>query len=118
MAIDINNLSVKEIDDLIISLKERQNEIRQHGIQQIKQLAISINIHVEIYVPTDNKRISSKVRASIRYRDPGNHKNTWTGKGRIPRWLSAYINQGQSIDKFKISLNRSDRVVPKHSQEY
>ncbi|MBL1265492.1 H-NS histone family protein [Methylomicrobium sp. RS1] len=101
MAIDNNNLSVKEIDDLIFSLKERQNELRLRGIQQIKQLAESINIHVEIFVPGDIERFSNKVRPSIKYRDPNNHKNTWTGKGRIPRWLSAYINQGQSIDIFK-----------------
>jgi DNA-binding protein H-NS len=102
MAMDFNNLSVKEIDDLIFSLKERQSELRIHGIQQIKQLAESINIHVEIFVPSDNERISKKLRPTIKYRDPNNHKNTWTGKGRIPRWLSAYINQGQSIDIFKI----------------
>ncbi|WP_445368139.1 H-NS family nucleoid-associated regulatory protein [Methylomonas sp. BW4-1] len=98
---DFNNLSVTEIDDLIFSLRERQNELRLNGIQQIMQLAESINIHVEIFMPDDNKRLSNNVRPSIKYRDPSNHKNTWTGKGRIPRWLSAYINQGQSIDRFK-----------------
>lgn len=102
MAIDINNLSVKEIDNLIFSLKERRNELRLLGIHKIKQLAESINIHVEIVVPRDNERISNKVRPAIKFRDPNNHKNAWTGKGRIPRWLSAYINQGQSIDRFKI----------------
>jgi DNA-binding protein H-NS len=102
MNIDINDLSLKEIEDLIFSLKERQNELRLRGIQQIKQLAESINLHVEIFVPNDNEIPPNKVRPSIMYRDPDNHKNTWSGKGRIPRWLSAYINQGQSIDIFKI----------------
>jgi DNA-binding protein H-NS len=87
MEIDINNLSVKEIEDLIFSLKERQNELRLCGIHQIKQLAESINVHVEIILPSDNKSLSNKVRPNM-YRDPDNHKNTWTGKGRIPRWLS------------------------------
>lgn len=28
---------------------------------------------------------------AIKYRDPNNPENTWTGRGRMPRWMTAAI---------------------------
>lgn len=32
----------------------------------------------------------------IKYRDPENPENTWTGRGRTPRWLVAALKRGRS----------------------
>ena len=37
------------------------------------------------------------------YRDPNNTQNTWSGRGRAPRWLAALENQGAKREAFRIS---------------
>lgn len=33
---------------------------------------------------------------AVKYRDPKNPDNTWTGRGRMPRWLAAATKGGQA----------------------
>lgn len=35
---------------------------------------------------------------AIKYRDPDNPENTWTGRGRMPRWMTAAI-EGKGAQK-------------------
>ncbi len=35
---------------------------------------------------------------AIKYRDPDNPENTWTGRGRMPRWMTAAI-EGKGAKK-------------------
>ena len=39
-------------------------------------------------------------KVAIKYRNPANHQETWTGRGRTPTWLQAKIDAGQSRDAF------------------
>jgi DNA-binding protein H-NS len=41
------------------------------------------------------------VKVAIKYRGP-NSGETWTGRGKLPRWLSAYIAQGKTKAEFLI----------------
>jgi len=38
-----------------------------------------------------------------RYRNPDNHTETWSGRGKQPRWLAAAITKGHSIEEFRIA---------------
>lgn len=37
-----------------------------------------------------------------KYRDHANPSVTWSGRGKLPRWLSAQISLGRQLDEFKI----------------
>jgi len=37
-----------------------------------------------------------------KYRNPENADETWSGRGKPPRWMSAYLEQGKSKDEFLI----------------
>lgn len=37
-----------------------------------------------------------------RYRDPANPFNTWSGRGKRPDWLRAYLEQGAQLSDFEI----------------
>lgn len=34
-------------------------------------------------------KVSRRSPVPVKYRDPENSTNTWTGRGRMPRWLAA-----------------------------
>ena len=38
----------------------------------------------------------SKGKVAVKYRDPKNPENTWTGRGRMPRWLAAATKGGKA----------------------
>lgn len=40
--------------------------------------------------------------ASIQFRDPENAEHTWSGKGRVPKWLQEKIDQGATKEQFQI----------------
>ena len=35
-------------------------------------------------------------KVAIKYRDPSNAANTWTGRGRMPRWMTAATKGGKA----------------------
>ena len=37
-----------------------------------------------------------KGAVAVKYRDPKNPQNTWTGRGRMPRWLTAAMKGGKA----------------------
>lgn len=40
----------------------------------------------------------------VKYRDPKNPENTWTGRGRMPRWLTAVTGRGKGkLEDFAVS---------------
>jgi len=53
-----------------------------------------------VHTPVVAKK-ASKVR--IKYRDPKNPENTWTGRGMSPRWLVAAEKGGAKRDSFLVA---------------
>lgn len=40
--------------------------------------------------------------ASIKYRNPKDTSQTWTGRGRKPNWLVGALKKGAKIDSFSV----------------
>jgi len=40
-----------------------------------------------------------------KYRNPERPAETWSGRGKKPRWLTAQIKSGRKIDDFRIKLS-------------
>lgn len=106
MAENIATLSENELADLIAKAS-KELEVKRQGkkretIAQIKELAASIGVYVEI--SEGEKRASSRKGSSvpIKYRDPDNPRNAWTGRGMKPRWLNALLEQGRSLEEFQV----------------
>jgi len=45
----------------------------------------------------------SKGPVAPKYRNPGNPAETWAGRGLKPKWLTAAIKGGKSVDDFLIA---------------
>ena len=41
-------------------------------------------------------------KVAPKYRNPANAKETWTGRGKQPRWLAAETAKGRKLDEFLI----------------
>jgi DNA-binding protein H-NS len=82
-------------------LIERQQRKRKEVLAQIKELAASIGVNVQI---SDNSKSADKRSSTvvIKYRDPENPNNQWTGRGLAPKWMKALLNAGRSKEEFLI----------------
>jgi DNA-binding protein H-NS len=48
------------------------------------------------------KTARGKPKSPAKYRNPANGDETWSGRGRKPRWILAAENAGRSISDFQI----------------
>ena len=56
----------------------------------------------ETVVKAKQAPVVSRKPVPAKYRDP-NSSETWTGRGKAPRWLSALVDAGHSKDEFLIT---------------
>jgi DNA-binding protein H-NS len=102
---DFQNASADQLQEIIINaekaLKNIQLGKRKEVMVQIKDLAASIGMTVELS-EIDKKPVRKGSKVAIKYRDPDNAENTWTGRGVMPKWLSALLNQGRDRSEFQV----------------
>jgi DNA-binding protein H-NS len=126
MAIDINSLSPKELDALINQAKKRRTTLAKRKPiatvrSKLTQLARAEGYSIEELLgagasgrgegaargpkagKTATRRSAAKgSKVAPKYRNPDNPAETWSGRGKQPRWLAAHTGQGRSLDEFKI----------------
>ena len=52
-------------------------------------------------------------RVLPKYRNPNESSETWSGRGKRPRWLTAALKAGHSIEEFVIENLEPDRNNPR-----
>jgi len=99
---DIQNKSKEELLALITEAQTQLDAIkRSHHkevIAQIKELAASIGVTIEIH--ETSKATSAKIPA--KFSNPDNPSQTWTGRGMAPKWLKDLVKQGHNKDEYLI----------------
>lgn len=124
MAVDLNSMSAKELEALIAQANKRRALLKKRKPvatvrKRLEQIARAEGYSIaELFgargtaaaaAPavkrTRAKRGPSKfagAKVAPKYRDPANPDNTWSGRGKQPRWLQAYTSSGRALDDFLI----------------
>ena len=72
-----------QVDRIMVS---KQNSERAALRQKMADMAKEHGFDIRELM--DGRR-KGKGTVAVKYRDPKNHENTWTGRGRMPRWMAA-----------------------------
>ena len=126
---DINNLSQKELADLISQANKRKKVLAKRKPASAVKNAVNRFLlqngwtFEELYGRSTGRSTAAVAPASApakatkaprktaggkgskvppKYRNPANAAETWTGRGKHPRWMSAYIAQGKKPEDFLI----------------
>jgi DNA-binding protein H-NS len=79
-----------QIDRMMV---EKQNAERVALRQKLADMAKEHGLSLEEVLGKGRK---GKGSVAPKYRDPKNPDNTWTGRGRMPRWMVAATKGGKS----------------------
>lgn len=93
-------------------LKKLQNEVavaifnfekqrKAETLVELKALAHAKGFSLEELLVNSNGK-NTKKPVAPKYADPSNPENTWTGRGRKPKWLVAALESGQSVEEFAL----------------
>lgn len=119
MTIEVTKLTSRELADLISAAEKRRTllMVRKPASTVRRLLAATAAIQgyaldeIFEWVAGTPARDASLRRSGLRrsgkkvapkYRDPESPRNTWTGRGLMPRWLAAKVRQGHSAVDFLI----------------
>ena len=104
----INGLEKMSYKDLL-SLKDRvaaaivarqaseRHELKRKLEEMVQQSGFDVS---EIFGARGAGRKGSKV--AVKYRNPKDPSQTWTGRGRKPRWIADALAKGQKMDSFLV----------------
>nr|WP_066093725.1 H-NS histone family protein [Xanthomonas massiliensis] len=119
MSIDLTSLSPRELSSLIKTAQKRQAtiakrvpiaKIRAKITKMAKAEGYSIEELFGAEVPARGRRAATKAakparklgKVAPKYRNPANPKETWTGRGKHPRWLAEKLTAGKKVTDFLI----------------
>lgn len=116
MEIDVEKLSLSELNSLLNAAERRKQLISsRRPIASVRRTVIALAAQHgytidELYGDRPVAEIAGKRRAprrkaskvAAKYRDPDNKRNTWSGRGRMPRWLAQKTKHGRSVADFLI----------------
>lgn len=97
MPIDLNNLALKELKDLqnqvakaIASFEDRR---RKQAIAELEEIARARGFSLaELAGATTTRK---RAPAVAKYANPADATDTWSGRGRKPRWFAAAVSAGK-----------------------
>jgi DNA-binding protein H-NS len=103
MAIDLKNLSPKELQSLIANASAQMQEAKSSQIQDIRKkidtLLSNAGLDLADVYPTRGGRAGKSGKTGKRgpvppkYRNPEDPSQTWTGRGKRPLWFVAALKK-------------------------
>jgi len=119
MSINLDELSVDELEKLIKQAESALDKKRKAELKNaqavLEKMAKDLGVSPEALLKDTagkkkatrkkaTKKKASGVRrpAKVKYRDPNDSSNTWTGRGKRPLWLQGALEKGAKLEDFAV----------------
>lgn len=99
MAIDLKNLNQHQLNELISRAESRKHELAKERIVKVREKVLAL-LKVEGFTLDELFNARGVVRKTRRparpkYQNPADHAQTWSGRGKRPRWFNAALAAGK-----------------------
>jgi len=107
-ATDLSKYNLSELKglqhDIEREIKNRQQDEVKKAREQILSIAQSVGLPIEQLLANAAKKSKAEKGSTVRaqYRNPADSEQTWTGRGRQPRWVVEALAKGKTLDEFRI----------------
>ncbi|AOA59544.1 H-NS histone family protein [Acinetobacter larvae] len=105
---DISTLTVEQLKRLTAEaealIESKKDEEVEAAYNQIVEIAEKAGLSLEQFIEYGAQKRKKHTRKAVepRYRNKSNPSETWTGRGKQPRWLVAEIEKGAKLEDFLI----------------
>ena len=108
---DISHLSQAELQKLIDDADQQIKQMTEKKLNDAYLLIIdtakNVGLSLEDLIAHGESRklgkpVKEKTPVKIKYRHTLNQNDTWTGRGKKPRWLVAELEKGAKLEDFLI----------------
>jgi len=96
MAIDLKNLNHTQLNDLIERAESRKRELGKERAGKVRDKLIAL-AKAEGFTIDElfGGRRKTRRGAKPKFRNPTDHSQTWSGRGKRPRWFNAALAAGK-----------------------
>lgn len=102
----IADSSIAELESVIAQAKKQIEERKETELNnariQVRELAASLGVSLEDLMVEPTKVARTSKKAEVKYRNPANQEETWTGRGKQPKWLVAKLESGSTLEDFAV----------------
>jgi DNA-binding protein H-NS len=105
MTIDISKLNETQLTALMARIQARLSELQLEKVARVRDKVIAMITsegmdYAELMEHTSfarrGKSPSKRSKVAAKYRNPADHSQTWSGRGRPPRWFKAALRKGRT----------------------
>jgi DNA-binding protein H-NS len=109
---DLSNMSLGDLRNLQEQIKQEMKQREQQEVQkareQIIAIAQSVGVPLKDLIAAGGrggkvgKSGSGTGSVAVRFRNPDNESQQWTGRGRQPKWVKEWVEGGKPLDKLRV----------------
>jgi DNA-binding protein H-NS len=101
---DLGRLSVTELNalqaDIAREIARRRKSEADSLVNEFRRRAAELGLSVEDLVT--GKSGAKRGKVAVKYRHPEDSSLTWTGRGKRPRWVDAWLQSGKTIGQLAV----------------
>ena len=96
---------LKEREALELKISTARRDEMASAIAQVRAIMDEYGLTQQEIFPTSNRARSatSGTKVAPKYRDPASGQ-TWTGRGKQPKWLVKRLDEGRKIEEFELAV--------------
>jgi DNA-binding protein H-NS len=104
---DLSTMSISQLRDLQqqipVEIKRREAEEKVNALNELRAFAKSRGYAIEdLLAVREAKTKAAGGKVKVKYRHPDNADLEWTGRGRKPKWVEAWLADGKTMESLLV----------------
>jgi DNA-binding protein H-NS len=104
VSIDLNSMSLKELKDLQAQVAKAisgfEDRRKKQALAELEEKARAMGFSLSELTGAAAPR--KRAPAAVKYANPANRSDTWSGRGRKPRWFAEALAKGKTPEDMAI----------------
>lgn len=96
-AVDLSDYNLGELKGLLFEVGKEIKARQQHEVQQARERILALAQGAGIAA----EQLIDGAETLPRYRNPADPGQTWSGRGRQPKWVAEALAAGKSLDQLR-----------------